>query len=144
MTLSPPSSRSKPSLRADIAALQQQLTAKKRQLITQASQEQGFRWEPLGDRLGLLHDPRRRYGWQHTGYLGFATRRQAERCAAALARQGLASQLDIRKARRLLGCKWELKATNLDPGLLHHLAREKAQARAEAGGESGAEHQQVA
>lgn len=119
---------SKEFLRSNIASLQDQLAAQKGELIALASQEQGFDWEPLGDRLGLLHDPRQRHGWSQVGYLGFATKRKAQQCAGALTRQHLAQELEIRKARRLTACKWEIKAVDIDPEVLRHLALNDAQA----------------
>jgi hypothetical protein len=113
---------SKDFLRSDIASLQDQLALRKQQLLTLASEEQGFVWQQISDRLALLQDPQQRNGWSHTAYLGFATKRQAEQCAKALKRKALASQMVIRKARRLPNCKWEIKAIALEPEVLYHLA----------------------
>ena len=109
-------------LRSDIASLQEDLAVQKAALRALASEEQGFVWEPLSDRLGILYDPSQRNGWSQVGYLGFATKRKAQDCAKALNRQGLTSKLEIRKARRLTSCKWEIKAIDISPGVLHHLA----------------------
>lgn len=113
---------SKEILRSNISFLKDQLAVQKGELISLASQEQGFDWESLGDRLGILHDPQQRHGWSQVGYLGFSTKRKAQQCARALNHQGLISKLEIRKARRLTGCKWEIKAIDINPEVLHHLA----------------------
>ena len=109
-------------LRSDIASLKEDLATQKAALRALASEEQGFIWEPLSDRIGILYDPEQRNGWQQMGYLGFSTKRKAQDCAKALNRQGLTDQLDIRQARRLTSCKWEIKATNINPAVLHRLA----------------------
>jgi len=119
---------SKQILRSDIADLKEQLAACKSELINLSSQEQGFDWQPLSDRLGILYDPQQRNGWRQVGYLGFSTQRKAQQCARALKRQGLAGAMELRKARRLTTCKWELKAVDIDPDVLRHLALNASQA----------------
>lgn len=119
---------SKASLRSNIAFLQAQLAVQKAELMTLASQEQGFEWESLSDRLGILHDPQQRNGWSQVGYLGFATKQKAQQCIQALQRQGLVHRSELRKARRLTTCKWELKAIGINPEVLHHLALSDSQA----------------
>ncbi len=115
-------------LRSNISFLKDQVAVQKGLLISLASQEQGFDWEALGDRLGILYDPQQRHGWQQIGYLGFATKRKAQQCARALNRQGLVNELEIRKARRLTACKWEIKAVDISPEVLRHLAVNDSQA----------------
>lgn len=109
-------------LRSDINSLRQQLATRKHQLITLASEEQGFKWEPITERSGILHDPQQRNNWQQVGYLGFSTKRKAEQCAKTLRKQNLATNLEIRKARRLTTCNWEVKAIDIDPDMLRSLA----------------------
>ena len=112
-------------LRSDITSLKQQLAIRKQQLITLASEEQGFEWEPLTERFGILHDPDQRHSWQRIGYLGFSTKRKAEQCARTLRKQNQTAELEIRKARRLTTCTWEIKAVDIDPDVLRSLAKNK-------------------
>ncbi len=112
---------SKEMLRSNIAYLKDQLAVQEGNLLTLASEEQGFDWEPLSDRFGILHDPQQRNGWSQVGYLGFATKREAQKCLRALKRQASANPPELRKARRLTTCKWEIKAVGIDSEVLHDL-----------------------
>ena len=113
-------------LRADIDSLERLLAERKQQLVAVSSLEQGFEWELLSERLALLRDPEQRYGWELMGYLGFPTKREAEVCVQEMRRQALGTSFEIRRSQRLMACKWEIKAIEIQPGLLHHLAAKQA------------------
>lgn len=109
-------------LRSDIAVLRHQLTERHQRLLSVIAKEHGLEWEQLTNRLAILHNPQQRSGWSQMGYIGFMTKRDAEKCAQALYAQDLLTGLEIRKAKRLKACRWEIKAMDIDPEVLRRLS----------------------
>jgi len=113
-------------LRSDIESLERLLAERKQQLVAVSSLEHGFEWELLSERVALLRDPEQRFGWVVVGYLGFSTKRDAEVCVQEMRRQALGASFEIRRSQRLMACKWEIKAIEVQPDVLRHLAMKQA------------------
>ncbi|NJM57818.1 MAG: hypothetical protein HC857_10810 [Synechococcales cyanobacterium RU_4_20] len=94
------------------------MAQQKQQLAVERSQEVGFEWEALGPSVAVLHDPLRRNGWEHTGYLGFETKQAAETTLRRLHKASPQTHYQLRKARRLPHYRWEIKATDIAPECL--------------------------
>jgi len=109
-------------LRSDIAMLRHQLIERYQRLLAVIASENGLEWEQLTDRLAILHNPQQRDGWSKMGYIGFTTKHDAEKCAQVLRTKGLLRGMEIREAKRLKACRWEIKAMDIAPEVMRCLS----------------------
>jgi hypothetical protein len=118
-------------LKLQIETLEEMLVNLKNRLAASEASEHSFKWDLLHECVGILTDEKQRYGWNHTVYAGFRTKKEAEAYVSRLKKSAQwcsengkpapYTSVEIRQAKRLLTSKWELKIADLNLSLLDKL-----------------------